>query len=113
VTPPGDIDTSGTNGGERERLFVELLASRDAALGAELSNAQLRGRVKALEAELDDRERHLRALLNEVASLRQRVEGLEQVSADRDALLGSPTWRAGVALMGPVRWLRRLGHPQS
>jgi hypothetical protein len=63
--------------------------------------------VKALESDLDDRQRHLEALLAEVAALRERIGALEQVEAHRDAMLRSPTWRAGVLVMRPLQALRR------
>jgi hypothetical protein len=89
------------------RLRVELWAARDAAIGAEVAAGQLRGRVKALEAELDDRQRHVQALLREVAALRDRVQALELVQANRDAILRSPTWRIGVLVMRPLQLVRR------
>ena len=57
----------------------------------------------------DDRERHLAALLDEVAALREQNAGLQEIAAHRDALLQSPTWRIGVAVIRPLQRIRRLG----
>ena len=92
---------------ERAELRLELWVARDAAIGAEAAAGQLRGRVRALESELDDRQRHLDALLAEVQALRDRVEALERVEAHRDAMLHSPTWRLGTLVMRPVQLVRR------
>ena len=66
------------------RLKVELWAARDAAIGAEAAAGQLRGRVKELESTLDDRDRHIEALLARMASLQERLDASE---AQRDAVL--------------------------
>lgn len=88
-------------------LRIKLWAARDAVIGAEAAAGQLRGRVRALESELDDRQRHLEALLREVDELRHRIGALEQVRAHRDAMLRSPTWRIGTLVMRPVQAARR------
>jgi hypothetical protein len=86
---------------------LELWRARDAVIGAEAAAGQLHARIKALEAELDDRRRHADALLVEVAALRDRISALEQVEAHRDAMLRSPTWRVGMLVMRPVQAVRR------
>jgi hypothetical protein len=88
-------------------LRIELWAARDAVIGAEAAAGQLRGRLRALESQLDDRQRHLDALLYQVDELRRRVAALEQVEAHRDAMLRSPTWRIGTMVMRPVQAARR------
>lgn len=88
-------------------LRVELWAARDAVIGAEAAAGQLRGQVRALESQLDDRRRHADALLREVECLRERIIELERVEAHRDALLASPTWRIGTAVMRPLQAVRR------
>jgi chromosome segregation ATPase len=88
-------------------LRIELWAARDAVIGAEAAAGQLRARVRALESELDDRQRHLEALLRQVDELRQCIGELEQVHAHRDAMLRSPTWRIGTLMMRPVQAIRR------
>ncbi len=88
-------------------LRIELWAARDAAIGAEAAAGQLRGSVRALKSQLDDRQRHLEALMHEVDELRARIVELEQVEAHRDAMLRSPTWRIGTAVMRPVQAVRR------
>ena len=101
-------DTEGpTTGDEAAARQVEVWALRDAVIGAEAAAGQLRARVRALESELDDRRRHADALLVEVAALRDRIEALEKVEAHRDAMLRSPTWRAGMLVMRPVQAVRR------
>jgi hypothetical protein len=82
------------------RARIELWAARDAVIGAEAAAGRLRARVMELEAALDDRNRHVSALLDEVVELRK-------VETHRDALLRSPTWKAGVTVMRPVQWVRR------
>jgi hypothetical protein len=89
------------------QLKIDLWQARDAAIGAESAGGQLRARVRALESELDDRRRHIDALLAEVDQLRARILELEQVEAHRDAMLRSPTWRIGTLMMRPVRVVRR------
>jgi hypothetical protein len=88
-------------------MRLALWAARDAAIGAEAAAGQLRARVRQLESELDAHQRHVDALVTEVSSLRQRLAGLEAVEAHRDAILRSPTWRAGTLVMRPVQALRR------
>jgi hypothetical protein len=85
--------------------------ARDAAIGAEAEAGQLRATVRRLESELDGHQRHVDALVREVASLRERLAGLEVVEAHRDAMLRSSTWRAGLMVMRPVRALRRQPPP--
>ena len=92
---------------EAAQLRLELWEARDAAIGAEVAAGQLRGRVRALESQLDDRQRHLDALLHEVGELRSRIVELEQVEVHRDAILRSPTWRIGTMVMRPVQVVRR------
>jgi len=92
---------------EVAELRIELWAARDAVIGAEAAAGQLRGHVRALESQLDDRQRHLDALLREVDDLRRRIVELEQVEAHRDAMLRSPTWRVGAMVMRPVQAARR------
>jgi chromosome segregation ATPase len=87
-------------------LTVELMAARDAVVGADAAAGQLRARVRELEAELDAHQRHVDALVTELAGLRERIAGLEEVQAHRDAILRSPTWRIGTAVMRPVQVLR-------
>ena len=99
----GDRDVTD----EQAALTVELWAARDAVIGAEAAAGQLRARVKELEAELDGHQRHVDALVAEVVSLREHLAGLEAVVAHRDAMLRSPTWRAGSIVMRPVQALRR------
>ena len=89
-------------------LRVALWQAHDAAFGAEMAAGQLRGQVKQLEAELDDRRRHAEALLIEVEVLRQRIHDLDAVSAHRDAMLASPTWRLGEMLLKPAQRVRRV-----
>jgi hypothetical protein len=93
--------------GEVANLKVELWAARDAVIGAEAAAGQLRARVKELEAEVDSHARHVDALVAEVMSMREHLAGLETVAAHRDAILRSPTWRAGSIVMRPVQALRR------
>jgi hypothetical protein len=88
-------------------LRLEVWAARDAVIGAEAAAGQLRAKVRALESALDDRNRHLEALLAEVAALRERIAALEVVEEHRDAMLRSPTWRLGVVMMKPVQAVRR------
>jgi hypothetical protein len=88
-------------------LRIELWAARDAVIGAEAAAGQLRARVRALESQLDDGQRHLAALLLEVDELRRRIVDLEQVQAHRDAMLRSPTWRIGALVMRPMQAARR------
>jgi predicted nucleic acid-binding Zn-ribbon protein len=88
-------------------LRIELWAARDAVIGAEAAAGQLRGRVRALESQVDDGRRHVEALLIEVQELRRRIADLEDVQAHRDAMLRSPTWRIGAAVMRPVQAARR------
>ena len=92
-------------------LRVELWAARDAVIGAEAAAGQLRGRVKELEAELDAHQRHVDALVAEVVSLREHLAGLEAVAAHRDAMLRSPTWRIGTAVLRPLQAVRRRQSP--
>jgi hypothetical protein len=89
---------------ELASLRTDLWTARDAAIGAEAAAGQLRGRVKALESELDDRQRHVAALLAEVEMLRR---ALAEVEGHRDAMLRSPTWRIGKVVMKPVQAVRR------
>jgi chromosome segregation ATPase len=91
---------------EVAELRIELWAARDATIGAEAAAGQLRGTLRALESQLDDRQRHLDALLREVDELRRRIGELEQVEAHRDAMLRSPTWRIGTMVMRPVQAAR-------
>jgi hypothetical protein len=93
------------------QLKIDLWAARDAAIGAEAAAGQLRATVRGLESELDDRRRHLEALLQEVQQLRARIADLEEVEAHRDALLRSPTWRVGTLMMRPVQAARRRPRP--
>jgi chromosome segregation ATPase len=93
--------------GDAVDLRLELWTARDAVIGAEAAAGQLRARVRELESLLDDRQRHIEALLHEVAALRDRITALEQVEAHRDAMLRSPTWRLGSLLMRPVHVIRR------
>jgi hypothetical protein len=103
-----DLETSGDRAAdELASLRKELWMARDAAIGAEAAAGQLRGRVKALESQLDDRTRHAEALLAEVEMLRRRLADLEEIERHRDAMLRSPTWRIGVAVMRPVQAVRR------
>jgi hypothetical protein len=88
-------------------LTIELWAARDAAMGAEAVAGELRAVVRRLEAEVDQHQRHVDALVREVVGLRDRLAGLEAVEAHRDALLRSPTWRAGVFVTRPLQALRR------
>jgi hypothetical protein len=46
-------------------------------------------------------------LLGEVEALRARIVELEQVEVHRAAMLRSPTWRIGSAVMRPVQAVRR------
>jgi hypothetical protein len=96
---------------EVARLKLDLWSARDAAIGAEAAAGQLRAQVRALESELDDRRRHVEALLREVEQLRARIVDLEAVQAHRDALLRSPTWRIGTLVMRPVQAARRRPRP--
>jgi chromosome segregation ATPase len=93
------------------QLTVELWAARDAVIGAEAAAGQLRARVRELEAEVDLHDRHVRALLAELASLREHLAGLEVAAAHRDALLRSPTWRVGATVMRPLQVVRRRRAP--
>jgi hypothetical protein len=102
-----DNQAAGPASDEVAELRIELWAARDAAIGAEAAAGQLRGRVRALESQLDDRQRHLDALMREVEELRARIVELEQVELHRDAMLRSPTWRIGTAVMRPVQAVRR------
>ena len=100
-------DTAAAPSDEVAQLTVELWAARDAVIGAEAAAGQLRARVKELEAEVDSHQRHVDALVAEVMSMREHLAGLEAVAAHRDAILRSPTWRAGSMVMRPVRAVRR------
>jgi hypothetical protein len=93
------------------QLKIDLWAARDAAIGAEAAAGQLRAQIRALESELDDRRRHVEALLRELEQLRARIVALEEVQAHRDALLRSPTWRVGTLMMRPVQAARRRPRP--
>jgi hypothetical protein len=93
------------------QLKIDLWAARDAAIGAEAAAGQLRAQLRATESELDDRRRHVEALLREVEQLRARIVDLEAVQAHRDALLRSPTWRIGTLIMRPVQAARRRPQP--
>ena len=100
-------ETAAAPSDEVAQLTVELWAARDAVIGAEAAAGQLRARVKELEAEVDSHQRHVDALVAEVMSMREHLAGLEAVAAHRDAILRSPTWRAGSMVMRPVRAVRR------
>jgi hypothetical protein len=89
------------------QVRLGVWAARDAVIGAEAAAGQLRAKVRALESALDDRNRHLEALLAEVAALRERIAALEVVEEHRDAILRSPTWRLGAVVMKPVQAVRR------
>jgi hypothetical protein len=102
-------DHDQRRGGDHRELTVELWAARDAAAGAEAAAGQLRARVRELEAELDSHRRHVDALVAEVVALRERVAGLAAVERHRDAILRSPTWRAGTIVMRPLKAVRRRG----
>jgi hypothetical protein len=104
----GDHRADAADIAERASLKMDLWIARDAAIGAEAAAGQLRARVKALETELDDRERHVAALLEEVELLRH---ALADVQGHRDAMLRSPTWRIGKVVMRPVQIARR--HPAT
>src|SRR4051794_36281429 len=96
---------------ERQRLTVELWIARDAVIGAEATAGQLRAKVRQLEAEVDAHQRHVHALVAEVVAMRERLKGLEDVERHRDAILRSPTWRIGTAVMRPLQTVRRHLHP--
>jgi hypothetical protein len=96
---------------ERQRLTVELWIARDAVIGAETAAGQLRAKVRQLEAEVDAHQRHVHALVAEVVAMRERLKGLEEVERHRDAILRSPTWRMGTAVMRPLQALRRRVRP--
>ncbi len=104
------LELGAEDADERERLTLELWAARDAVIGAEAAAGQLRARVRLLEAEVDSHQRHVHALVAELVSMRERLAGLEAAEAHRDALLRSPTWRAGTFVMRPVQALRRRPH---
>src|SRR5262249_50702802 len=92
---------------EVAELRIELWAARDAVIGAEAAAGQLRGRIRALESQLDGPQRRRAAGRPGGGDRRRRIDALEQVEAHRDAMLRSPTWRIGTLVMRPVQAVRR------
>ena len=64
--------------------------------------------MKQLEADLDDRERHIQALLDRLAAVERRLAAIVE---QRDAILASETWRVGSIVVRPWGALASLSRP--